>query len=714
MSKSLNLKINKSEVELALSKKTEKTEMNKIVVDLKNLIQQKASNEQINQLLNDKISKNEVLFYLSTKPSIEDIKNVLEEKIGIREFEEIVNEIDLLKKQKLNINIFNSEIKEIKEILDNKPNSIDVINALDTKVDKDELKNELENKIDQKELNNILKEKDKENKNELNKINQIIDNKLNKNELQKYENLNNILKNKADNNDFNLINEAFQDMKIKMTKRIDDIDNDLDRLIENIKLQFQTLNDDLNILEKNKIDNSIIDQINEIINKKVDHNILEDNITQLKNNLYKSMNNFIEDIENNQKKFEEKIIMNLNNVSKENQSLLENINIQNETIKDLFENKTNSNNENEIHLEKMYEISQNLQIENNSQIENLKIEMKKDIESLINIINKKMDTNTMNEYLLKINNEINSKIDSSEFQESQDKIISDINSKIKELYEDIIKELSDKITKEELNILLNDKININKQVYEQKLSIKEFENFKNQNEDIKRELKQKLDINIFNKLVNQFNINFDNIKNDIKSKADLKEISESLKNKINIEQINKYFTDINNKLNEKTNNNDFTIAIDNQAIINDTLCNENCIGRWVWRSGKIKSSYSVPWENQSINTSPDNFIWEKDKTYIVVNESGFYELNFGFYSDKKPNIQILVNGEIIINTQNNNCNNLLLNNNYLTNRKNNFKNIIGNITGLSVVEFIMLPSQSKLSVCYNGGIGTGFIGLKKL
>ena len=64
-----------------------------------------------------------------------------------------------------------------------------------------------------------------------------------------------------------------------------------------------------------------------------------------------------------------------------------------------------------------------------------------------------------------------------------------------------------------------------------------------------------------------------------------------------------------------------------------------------------------------------------------------------------------MNGEIIINSQNNN-NNLLLNNNNISSRK--------NITGLSVIEFIMLPKQSKLSVCYNGGIGIGFVGLKKL
>ena len=82
------------------------------------------------------------------------------------------------------------------------------------------------------------------------------------------------------------------------------------------------------------------------------------------------------------------------------------------------------------------------------------------MENLLNIINKKMDTNTMNEYLLKIDNLINSKIDSSELQESQDKIIGDINNKIKELYEDITKELSDKITQKEVNLLLADKINI--------------------------------------------------------------------------------------------------------------------------------------------------------------------------------------------------------------------------------------------------------------
>ena len=708
MSKSLNLKINKSEVDLALNQKSEKSEMNKIIADLKSIINKKASNEQVNQLLSDKVSKNELLFHLSNKASTDDIKNILEEKIGVREFEEIIKQMEILKKEKLNINIFNTEIREIKQILENKPNSIDVVNALDTKVDKDELKADLVNKIDKKDINNILK--DKVNKKEIDKINQILDKKLNRTELQKFENLNNALKSKADSNDFNLINDAFQDMKIKVTKRIDDIDNDLDRLIDNIKNQFESLNDVINNIEKNKIDISIIDQINELINSKVDNDVMNESLTQLKKNIYNSINTFMTDLEITRKKFEEKMLQNLDNVSKENQSLLENINAQNINMKDLFVDKNNYNNENEIKFQEINELMKNIQTENNSQINDIKIEMKKDMESLINIINQKIDSNILNEYLLKIDNDINAKIDSLEFQETQEKMITDINDKIKELYEDITKELSNKITQNEVKILLSSKID--KQTHDQKLSIKEFENYKSYIDDVKKELKQKLDINMFNKIITQFNTNFDNIKNDIKSKVNSNDIKSMIQNKINIEQVSKLFNDINSKLNEKVNNNDFTTAIDNQAIINDTLCNENCIGRWVWRSGKIKSSYSVPWESQSVNTSPDNFVWEKDKTFIMVNEEGLYELNFGFYSDKKPNIQIIVNGEIIINSQNTNNNSSIINNNNnsITNRKNNGVNI----TGLSVIEFIMLPKQSKISVCYNGGIGTGFIGLKKL
>ena len=680
LKKSINSKLDKSELDL--NSKCDKAEMNQIISDLKKSINTKASNEQVNQLLNDKITKNEVLFYLSNKPSTDDINNILEEKISIREFEEVLNQINLIKDEKIDINVFNSEIQEIKDILETKSNSIDVVNALDTKVDKDELNFELKNLTKRKELNNLLEEK--KDKFENQKIYEILNEKLNNKESKNIEKIENILKEKADNNDFNLIKDAFKDMKITMTQRIDDIDNDLDRLIENIKSQFKSMTEDMKNIEKNIYENLNIENINSILKNKIDLNDLEESMNLLKTNIFQSMNSFMKEIESNQKNFEEKIMTNLDKISKENKYIMENMNIQNMTVKDLFNNKTNYSNElNEL---KISEMSKN--------IVDYKLDLKKDMENILNILNNKIDVNLVNEEFAKIENEIDNKINA--LNETQDNIIMQVNSKIKEMYDDLSKEIENKITMADAKFLLTNESNNN-----ENNTIGNYQNL----DDIKNELKKKLDVNIFNKVVNQFNINFENIKKDINSTNSTKELNNSLNIKVSPDYFNKLLSEINKKLNEKVNTSDFTSALDNQSIINDTLCNENCIGRWMWKSGNIKNNYLIPWESQTVNTSPDNFIWEKEKTFILIKEEGLYELNLGFYSEKRPSIQVVVNGEIIINSQNNN----------VVNKKIMGKSgDVNSLKALSIIEFIMVKKESKISVIFYGGKGSGFIGLKKL
>ena len=575
--------------------------------------------------------------------------------------------------------------------MENKSNSIDVINALDTKIDKDEFGKEIQNLADKNKINKELN--DKICKKDLEKINEDLINKINSVELKQNNNLENILNTKADSNDFNLIKDAFQDMKLKMTQRIDDIDNDLDRLIENIKSQFNSINEDMKKLEKNIINNSNIEEINKLINNQLNVKALEEDINSFKNEIIQALNDF----DLNQKNLEERIASNINDISKENKFILENMNIQNMTIKDLFKNKKNYGKEmNEI---KVSEISQNIMPENNPQLNLFIKETKKDIENILNILDNKIDYNIMNVEIIKFQNQIESKINI--LNDNQDGLISDINSKIKEMYEDISKELSNKITLNDVKVLINNNNNLNEEKinkdYNKGEFIKQFEEFR-------KELKLKLDTNIFNKVINQFNINFENIKKDINSTNNSKEIIKSLQTKANSEdQINKLFNDINKKLNDKVNSIDFTTAIDNQAIINDTLCNENCIGRWFWNGGDNKINYAIPWDNQSINTSPDNFIWEKGKPFIIINEEGFYVLNLGIFADKRPSIQIVVDGEIIVNNQNN------------VNKKMVIKNTdINNIIGISIIEFVQLKKQSKLSVLCYGGKGNGFLSLKKL
>ena len=111
---------------------------------------------------------------------------------------------------------------------------------------------------------------EKKDKFENQKIYEILNEKLNNKESKNIEKIENILKEKADNNDFNLIKDAFKDMKITMTQRIDDIDNDLDRLIENIKSQFKSMTEDMKNIEKNIYENLNIENINSILKNKID------------------------------------------------------------------------------------------------------------------------------------------------------------------------------------------------------------------------------------------------------------------------------------------------------------------------------------------------------------------------------------------------------------------------------------------------------------
>ena len=161
-----------------------------------------------------------------------------------------------------------------------------------------------------------------------------------------------------------------------------------------------------------------------------------------------------------------------------------------------------------------------------------------------------------------------------------------------------------------------------------------------------------------------------------------------------------------NEINLKVDRNEFNNAMNNQALINDIICNENQVGRWLWKSGKIKGGFTIPWDTQSINTSPDNYIWEKDKTIISVMKGGIYKVSLGFYSNKKPNVQIIVNNEMIISA--NNSNNNGNKNNGNSNRK------LKKMTGLSLIDFIILQDNSNIAVTYIGEEGFGFIGLKKL
>ena len=669
MDKALREKFSFNEINPILNTKLDSSELNQILENVNIELEKRPTNEEIAQILNEKVDKKELVYYLESKPSTNDLYN------NRKKIEENRKDIELIKDNIHNIISGHShqknEIDKINKELNKKCNLDDVAEALELKLDKENYLNEI-NKI----KNDIEKNLEK-------KLEEI---------LKKIEAINN---NKSDINDFKLISDAFQDMKLSLTQRVDDIDNDLDRLIENIKSQFQTTNKLINDLENKKSDKKDFDEVNILLNKKLEEEKFNNLISDIKNNLFESLNNFKEDYLTNIKIFESKL-------ENKNETIITELNKQNEEIKNFTTNEKEEINIaiNEILQENNLEINNNLE-QINSEIKNLE-------KNLDEKIQKKLDENKFDTYLTNIKKELNSKISILDSQKNiQDIMISfeqKINILITELKQELITNFENLLHEKADITLLNDKI-----------SSIDFNILKDYITTIDYDLKQKME-SMLNDYINITNTNMENLNKEMLSNItnNKSQINSLLNSKANIDELNIALNQIKKELNNKVNNIEFKNSMNNQAMINDIICNENQVGRWLWKSNKNKNKLAIPWDIQSVNTAPDNYIWEKSGINIIVINGGIYQVSLGLYFNsninKKIQVQIIVNSDNVINVKNNNLNNLNNNNDYYSNKGNNLKKM----NSVSYNDFVLLKDNSKIIVTFNGEEGFGFIGLKKL
>ena len=661
MDKALREKFSFNELNTLLNTKLDSSELAQILENVNIELEKRPTNEEIVQILNEKVDKKELVYCLESRPSTNDLYN------NRKKIEENQKNIELIKDNIHNIisshSIQKNEIEKIKNELNKKANLNDVAEALELKLDND-------NFIE--EINNMKK----------NMENDII--KIQKEKMEDIEKkIEEINKNKNDVNDFKLMSDTFQEIKLNLTQRIDDIDNDLDRLIDNIKTQFQNTNKQMSDIENKKCDKKDFDNINTLISKKVDEDKFNKLLSELKDNLFESLNSFKEDYLTNIKIFENKF-------ESKNDNIISELNKQNESLQNFI------NNEKEEINVMINEIINENNLEYDSNFQEINEEIKKINLNINEKLSKKIDEQKFDSYLNNIKKELNSKISIFDSKKNIQDIMTTYDQKINILITDLKQEL---ITN--LEGLLNNKADIS--LLNDKISSVDFNVLKDYINTVDLELKQKMET-MFNEYINIINSNIENLHKEItsKSETDKTQINSILKNKINLDEFNLLLNKIQKELNDKINNNEFNIAMKNQAMINDIICNENQVGRWLWKSGKIKGGYSIPWDTQKINTAPDNYIWEKDKTIINIINGGIYQINLGlYYSNMKPQVQIIINNDNIITINNNN---------YLNNKGKNSKKM----NSITYIDFIILQDNSKIAITFNGEEGLGFLGLKKL
>ena len=701
MDRTIRQKFGVNELNPLLNKKADNLEISNILSKMNNELGNRPTNEEIMEILKEKVDKNEFMYYINSKPTTNDYYN------NRKKIEELQNNFENFQNNIYKMLEGNTqqknEIADLQNMMKNKANLEDVAETLELKADSEnvfnclnEIKESLNNKVDKSEISNINKD---------------IQNNINKKELELFKeeinnNINEIMKDKSNINDFKLISDAFQEMKINMTQRIDDIDNDLDRLIENIKAQFQSTNMLISNIDNKKVENADIEEMNNLLIKKMDEDKCNSLFEQLKNDIYETINSFKDDYLTNIKMFENKIEDKNESWNQDYNSIINELNTQNNSINEFINNeKEELNNINQ----KFDDIINNFNVQNNSSIQRIKDDIKKYNINLNEKINKKLDEQKFDSFLSNIKKEINSKVSLFNSKKNREELINYIDQKLLNLSDNLIKEMNNKTNISEIQQLLDNKADI--ALLKDKISYVDFNNLKEYMSNIDYELKQKMDMQSFNDYLNTFNSNLDNMHNELLTKADANEVDNLLRNKVNIDEINRSLNSIRNDMKLKVNTMEFNNAMNNQALINDILCNENQVGRWLWKTGKIKGGYAIPWDTQSINTSPDNYIWEKDKTIITVIKGGIYQVSIGFYANKRPSVQIIINSEMVISANNSNSNN--------GNKTSNSNTFNGNkkvkkMTGLSLIDFIILQDNSKIAVTYNGEEGFGFICLKKL
>lgn len=114
------------------------------------------------------------------------------------------------------------------------------------------------------------------------------------------------------------------------------------------------------------------------------------------------------------------------------------------------------------------------------------------------------------------------------------------------------------------------------------------------------------------------------LKQDIVAKVNIRDLCRMVDYKANIKQVDSAIDSIKQSI---SSDDLLKISVQNedkekQGQIMDVLLSENCVGKWVWKSGDLKSNKVIPWELQISNTNTQNQTWQKDASCVMVQEDG--------------------------------------------------------------------------------------------
>lgn len=670
----------KSEVASNLALKANLSDLSRAIAETRASLDNKISYEEVRAVLEDRVSKSDLLHLLQGKVSIEEFRTAIDFKVDVKELQNelraVRNAMDELKNftiasvqscasQRELTNVLRqielkADISEVNAGLNDKATKSSVANALHKKANKADVEELLAEKANLNALNGLVSGlESKASFKDLNKLAAEVEKKAENSVVEKM--LTAEVAKKAEKSELeNALSSLYtvkKELEIKLQQQSILFGNYVSDLKSEMEMQKITF---MSMAEK-KAEFKELERVNEAVLKKLDCDEANFILNNFKNDYTSMLNSQVQVSRQELKRFENTIKDQFTFIEAKYKSFEnENYSLK-EMIKTVAE-KTKQDHEDFAKLTERHKNEESRQVRYDIE------KLQRELEDTKRI---KLEESRRSEYKYG-KEEIDSKLDQ-------------IHTKIHELAQST-KESIQK-TERDLNHFSNS------------LSAKTstLDNLQSHLEDFKNSSVKKQD---WESAVYQLSQDLEKLGKEVLLKANIKDICTLLDIKANIDDVNHALEDLHQEIDSKVSLDELAEKLKEQSCINEALCAENCAGRWLWKSGETKTG-NLPWEVQSLNTCPENFVWEKDKTNVLTLAPGLYQVGFGVFSRKKCSVSLMINGETVINDTS-------------VQGKVIGKHSSGNIVGFTCSEFLSLPSRARVSVGFSGDPSEGFLMLKKL
>jgi hypothetical protein len=175
---------------------------------------------------------------------------------------------------------------------------------------------------------------------------------------------------------------------------------------------------------------------------------------------------------------------------------------------------------------------------------------------------------------------------------------SELFEKISEIQGYTTQNLGKKVNMEEVQAMLANKIDYStlRGSVDQKANIQELESTKQLVEKLIKDVEYKAGFKDLEAHVAFTKNSFQEVNKDLLLKVDIKDMCTLLDTKANVEDINRTLGLVQQEVEKSVASDVLKKALDDQALINEAICAENCVGRWIWKTGDLQHQNQIPWE----------------------------------------------------------------------------------------------------------------------